>query len=128
LLILLANLFVYYFKTVNTKIFYIMLMASLSVLYLVPLEIFNLYGYWMKSVFAVTLLNLPIFFASIIFIHSFKNAPSKNIALGSNLMGAAIGGLLETTSFIFGIKALLLAVLLLYALSFPGLKKTISSN
>jgi hypothetical protein len=123
LLILLANLFIYHFKTVNTKLLYILLMVSLLVLYIVPLEMFNIYGYWIKSIFAVTLFNLPIFFASMIFINSFKNAPSKDIALGSNLVGAAIGGLLETTSFIFGIKALLLAVLLLYALSFLFLKE-----
>ena len=52
------------------------------------------------------------------YIYSFKNAPAKDLALGSNLIGAAFGGLLESISFITGIKALLLIVLLLYVFSF----------
>lgn len=122
LLVLLANLFIYHFKVVSTRLFYILLLASLAALYIIPIEIFNIYGYWTKSILAALLLNLPIFFAGVIFINSFKNAPAKNIALGSNLMGAAVGGLLEMMSFITGIRALLLAVFVLYVLSFLYLK------
>lgn len=123
LLGLLANLFIYHFKAVSTRLFYILLLASLTVLYVIPIEIFNIYGYWTKSILAVMLLNLPVFFAGVIFINSFKNSPSKHTAFGSNMMGAAVGGLLETISFISGIRALLLAVAALYILSFLYLKE-----
>jgi len=116
-LILMANLFVYYSKIINVKVFYSLLLISILILYLMPIDIFNAFGFWTKSILAVLILNLPIFFAGIIFIHSFKSVSSKNIALGSNLIGAATGGLLETVSFITGVKSVLLLVFALYILS-----------
>lgn len=117
-LILLANLFVSYFPVRTIFPFYVMLWISLLVLYVVPLDIFNAFGFWGKTLGASMFLNAPIFFAGAIFIHSFRDTPSKDIALGSNLIGAAFGGLLESLSFIIGIKALLLIALFIYALSF----------
>ncbi len=38
-------------------------------------------------------------------------------ALGSNLLGAVVGGVLESISFWTGLRALLLVAVLLYALS-----------
>ena len=116
-LILAANLFVYYSKRRNPKIYYLPLLLSIVVSYLTPLDAFNVFGYWTKSILAVLILNLPIFFAGIIFIHSFKSTKSKDIALGSNLIGATTGGLLETLSFIVGIKALLILVFIFYTAS-----------
>jgi site-specific recombinase len=57
---------------------------------------------------------------------SFKAAPARDIAFGSNLIGAALGGLLEPLSFVTGIRSLLLVVFVLYLVSFffaPGRKK-----
>jgi spermidine synthase len=118
ILILLANLFVSYFSFRSNAPFYGMLWLSLVILYVVPLDSFNAFGFWGKTLGASLFLNAPIFFAGIIFIHSFKDTPSKDLALGSNLIGAAFGGLLESLSFIIGIKALLLIALALYSLSF----------
>ena len=123
ILILLANLFVAYWKIHRILPYYIFLWVSLGLLYFIPLDIFNAFGFWTKTIIATLLLNLPIFFAGIIYINSFKDAPAKDHALGSNLIGAAFGGLLESLSFITGIKALLLMVLLLYGLSFFFLPK-----
>ena len=118
ILILLANLFVSLFPFRSVLPFYVMLWLSLLVLYTIPLDIFNVLGFWGKTLGASIILNAPIFFAGVIFIYSFKSTPSKDLALGSNLIGAAFGGLLESVSFIVGIKALLLIALFLYALSF----------
>jgi hypothetical protein len=41
--------------------------------------------------------------------------PDRDVALGANLIGAMIGGLLQSLTFVTGIKALLLIVALLYA-------------
>ncbi len=123
ILILLANLLVAYVKVQQSLPFYILLWVSVVLLYFIPLDIFNAFGFWAKAILATLFLNLPIFFAGIIYILSFKDAPAKDLALGSNLIGAAFGGLLESLSFITGIKALLLMVLLLYVLSFIFLYK-----
>jgi hypothetical protein len=127
-LILLANLFVAVFRVQQRLPFYLLLWASIVTLYLVPLEAFNAFGFWAKTLLASTFLNLPIFFAGIIFILSFRDAQAKDRALGSNLIGAALGGLLESLSFMTGIKALILLVLVLYFLSFLflGRKKSVA--
>jgi spermidine synthase len=118
LLILLANGVAARIKVRSTLPLYGMLWASLIILYLTPLDIFNGFGFWTKSLLATLFLNLPVFFAGIIYIQSFKNSPAKDLAFGSNLIGAAFGGLLESLSFLTGIKALLLLVLGLYLLSY----------
>ena len=123
ILILLANLFVSYFKVRRSFPFYIFLCVSVMLNYLINLDVFNALGFWSKIILASMFLNLPIFFAGIIFIVSFQETPAKDLALGSNLIGAAFGGLLESLSFITGIKALLIIVLILYILSFLFLSK-----
>ena len=62
--------------------------------------------------------TLPILFSGIIFIRSFANVTRKDEALGANLAGAIIGALLQSITFVIGIKALLLIVAGLYCLSF----------
>jgi predicted membrane-bound spermidine synthase len=123
-LILLSNLFVSYVKIKNINVIYCMLLLSLMAAYLVPVDAFNIFGKEMKTVLATTSLNLPIFFAGVIFIHSFRSAKAKNSAFGFNLIGAAVGGLLEPLSFITGIRSLLVVVFVLYSVSFFCLKKT----
>lgn len=125
ILILLANLFVSHFKIGNVKTFYCLLLLSIIVIYLVPLRTFNFLGYWPKSILVSIFLNLPIFFAGIIFIYSLKNTKYKDIAFGSNLLGSATGGILECLSFITGINILLLIVMVFYSLSFIFMKQKI---
>ncbi|MBN1671153.1 MAG: hypothetical protein JXR37_08985 [Kiritimatiellae bacterium] len=122
-LILLANLVVRRFRVRRVGRVYAGLFVSVAVVYLVPLDVFNVFGYWAKSVLAAAFMNIPVFFAGVIFITSFEKAPSKDRAFGSNLLGAAAGGLLETVSFITGIRALLLIVLVLYGASFAALRR-----
>lgn len=117
-LILLSNIFVYYFKKINIWICYFCLLSSTVIQYLLPLTIFNIMNYPFKEIVTGIYLNIPIFFAGIIFIQSFKNSSNKSIAFGSNLLGASFGGLLESVSFIAGIKSLLILVFIFYILSF----------
>jgi hypothetical protein len=56
-------------------------------------------------------------FSSIIFIRSFANASKKDEALGANLIGALVGALLQSITFVTGIKALLLIVMGFYFLA-----------
>lgn len=117
-LILLANTFVYYLKRINTHIVYLLLLCFIVIQYLVPLTIFNNLAYPLRGILPGLFLNTPVFFAGVIFIQSFKNTPDKSIAFGSNLLGAALGGILESVSFVTGIKSLLMLVLTFYLLSY----------
>ena len=118
ILILCANLFVKLRGVRNVKVIYYCLFAAVLVIYVIPLDILNVLGYVPRSIIASTILNLPIFFAGIIFIDSFSNTKRKDLAYGSNILGATMGGMLESLSFILGINALLLFVLGLYLLAF----------
>jgi len=117
LLILCANLFVSRVRIRSIKWVGLALVLSLLGAYFIPLQWFNFLSYWPGSLVASLFLNLPVFFGGILFIHFFKDSPAKNDAFGANLMGAAAGGLLESLSFVVGIKAILLVVLVLYGLS-----------
>jgi len=117
-LILLANLFVHFFKPPRIKIIYLLLFSSILFVYFIPLEVFNFLSYWPRSILSSIVLNLPIFFAGIVFIDSFKNTQLKNLAYGSNLLGATVGGILESASFIFGVNMLLVIVAGFYLVSY----------
>ncbi|MCB9747440.1 MAG: hypothetical protein H6755_03435 [Candidatus Omnitrophica bacterium] len=121
--ILLANLFVSKITIRNLKIPYLCLFLSLLIIFVVPLNIFNALGYWPKSILAGIMLNLPIFFAGIIFITSFKATDNKSVAFGSNLIGAAAGGLLECLPFLIGIRMLVLVTMGVYFLSLLFIKR-----
>ncbi len=56
-------------------------------------------------------------FSGILFLRSFAAVTGKDVALGANLIGALAGALLQTVTFLTGIKALLLIVTGLYVLA-----------
>lgn len=56
-------------------------------------------------------------FSGIVFLRSFAIAQDKSNALGANLIGALVGALLQSITFVTGIRALLLVVAGFYLLS-----------
>jgi hypothetical protein len=70
---------------------------------------------------AACIFTIPVFFAGLLFATEFRAANSPSAALGANMLGAVVGGLLENLSLIIGLKALLLIALALYALAGVGL-------
>ncbi|MBD3332414.1 hypothetical protein GF356_06160 [candidate division GN15 bacterium] len=123
LLVLLANFYVHRFKPTNLRPFYGILFVLLGLTYLTPLSWFNAMPFWPRVILGTGFLNLPIFFASVVFITSFKSVRSKNHAFGSNLLGSAVGGVLESLSFVVGVNALVLVALLLYIGSMVTIKR-----
>ena len=121
LLILLANICVERFGTSATqRMMYVVyggLSISLLLGYLIPVEVFITLPEVFKVLSSVTLYTLPTFFAGIIFATSFAKSKSPDQHLGSNMMGAILGGLLESLSFLYGIRSLFLIALVLYLLS-----------
>jgi hypothetical protein len=66
---------------------------------------------------AAVLLTVPVFFAGLLFATEFRAAESPSAALGANMLGAVVGGLLENSSLILGLRALLLVALGLYLMA-----------
>ena len=85
--------------------------------YVVPLETFFFRSLTVKVFAATIVLCLPVFFAGIIFIRSFAESNFSGSALGANLFGAMVGGMVESSSYWLGIKALLILAGLSYLFS-----------
>ncbi|MFQ5680050.1 MAG: hypothetical protein ACE5HP_11405, partial [Gemmatimonadota bacterium] len=93
------------------------LLASAVGLYFVDLARFAFLPFGTKAVVVGGLTTLPMAFAGIVFVRSFAVAPRKDLAFGANLFGALAGALLQSMSFVTGIRALLLIVAAFYALA-----------
>ena len=113
-MILLANLIAAKCPKLPLPPVYALLVLSCIGLYFLDLSTFAFLPYATKALVVGLLTSLPMLFSGIVFVRSFANAERKDTALGANLIGALAGGLLQSVTFVTGIKALLLIVALLY--------------
>lgn len=90
------------------------LIVTCLALYFVDLSTFAFLPFATKAVVVGTLTTVPMLFSGLIFIDSFARTTRKDAALGANLMGALVGGALQSITYVIGIKALLLVVAALY--------------
>jgi spermidine synthase len=117
IMIVAANMLVGRFEIKNVKPYYIGLGITLVLNYLVPISgLLGLSLVW-RIILASLALSLPMFFAGVIFAITFSQTQSIESALGSNLVGAVLGGMVEYSSLALGIRSLYLFALLFYALS-----------
>ncbi len=114
---LLANWLVYKFPRIKIGIAYVALIGICLALYFVDLAQFAFLPYAAKVVVVGSLTTLPMLFSGIIFVRSFASVEGKDDALGANMVGSLVGGLLQSVTFVVGIKTLLLIVAGLYLLS-----------
>jgi hypothetical protein len=122
LLIVGSNVLVEYRKDFNIGFAYAGIFASMIVSYAIPMQSLFVASYWLKALAAVAVLGMPVFFAGIVFIRSFAAVGFQGSALGSNLFGALVGGLLESLSMWTGIRSLLVVAALLYLASWLTLR------
>jgi hypothetical protein len=122
LVILLANLVVTRWQVAQRAVplhwIYIALFAVLLFNYFVPLRGLLEYGFWVQVFASGVRVAGPLFFSGIIFARWFERTNNTSAALGSNLMGAVVGGLSEYSSLALGLSDLYLLALLFYGLSF----------
>lgn len=116
-MILLANLVAWRWPRFPQWVIVTGLTVTVVALGFVPLDWFNALTGVTKLIAASTFLTAPVFFAGLIFIRSFVACADKSQALGSNLIGALVGGLLESISFVTGIRALIILVGIFYLLA-----------
>jgi hypothetical protein len=114
---LVANWIAYKFPKLSLAPVYVLLIGTCLGLYFVDLARFGFLPYPMKALIVGTLTSLPMLFSGIVFVRSFAVAKDKSNALGANLIGALVGALLQSITFVVGIKALLLVVAGFYLLS-----------
>lgn len=114
--ILLANL-IQAKKPIPLKAAYVGLVVSLLLQFFVPLSALNSWSVFNKAVFGSLFLNLPFFFSGTVFIQKLNATKFKSAAFASNLLGSAVGGMLEMFAFLWGIESLLFFSLGLYLLS-----------
>src|SRR5260370_3807211 len=121
-LIVAANLLVQWQPRMPVAWAYAGILASIGVSFAVPLERFFLPSLWLKALVATAVLCLPVFLAGIVFITAFGREGFRGEALGSNLLGALVGGLLESLSLWTGIRSLLVIAALLHGASWVALR------
>ena len=114
IMILLANLIAARFPNISLRLVYLGLIGSCIGLYFIDLAGFAPLPYGQKAAIVALLTALPVLFSGMVFIRSFAAVDGRDKALGANMMGSLVGGLLQSVTFITGIKALLLIVALLY--------------
>ena len=116
-LIVAANLIVHWRPGIAVTFAYIGIFASILAAYIIPPEAFFFGSFWAKVFASTAVLCLPVFFAGIVFIVSFAREGFRSEALGSNLLGALLGGMLESISMWTGMRSILILVAFFYALS-----------
>jgi hypothetical protein len=86
-------------------------------MFAVPIRSLFFASWAFRAIAASIVLCLPVFFAGIIFVASFARVGFRGKALGSNLFGSLVGGVLESFSLWFGLKSLTILAAALYLLS-----------
>ena len=111
--LLLANVYVVYRRPEKLNLSYALLFASLLADYAIPWSSIPGSGTFIGILICFAYC-VPIFFAGIVFTESFRRSASQSNAFGANMLGAVAGGLAQSLSFIFGMKALLLIAAIIY--------------
>lgn len=114
--LLLANLAVQARRPQNLRRYYILLVAAILLDFGIPWSALPGSGTVIGLLLCIAYC-IPIFFAGMIFTESFRRMEGKSHAFGANMMGSVAGGLAQNLSFVFGMKALLLAAAAFYVLS-----------
>jgi SAM-dependent methyltransferase len=116
-LIVAANLFYSSMPRIPLWVPYAGLFLTLALMFSVPVEKLFFTSWLARAIVATLALCVPVFFAGIIFVSSFARVGFRGSALGSNLFGSLLGGLLESFSLWFGLKSLAILAAALYLLS-----------
>jgi hypothetical protein len=115
-MILLANVVTTRWRP-GISIIYVGLFVALAVNYLLPLEDLLQYGFWLQVVAAGVRVAAPMFFSGMIFARWFERTSTPGSALGANLIGAVVGGLIEYSSLVIGLRQLYLLAIAFYGAS-----------
>lgn len=122
-MILAANLFVGRCKPTDVRPYYALLLCSLLLNYMVPLSSILGQNFLLRGLISGFAISLPVFFAGIVFAISLSKMKTVELAFGSNLLGSVVGGMLEYTSLIYGIRSLYILAAFAYVLSLIAMRQ-----
>lgn len=117
LMVLAANAAAGRLTAYRRPLWYSLLAVSLLLLWALPVQPLFALPLWARALAAGPLVAIPIFFAGVIFSSELRGRADAVAALGCNLCGAVLGGLLENLSMIVGLKAVVLLALAIYLAS-----------
>jgi SAM-dependent methyltransferase len=121
---LLANLYVQRMRPRSEAPWFVLLFVALALLWLVtPGQLAGLTPI-PRALMAGLLAGLPVGFAGVIVSSRLGQMNDPTGALGSNLLGAVLGGCLEYSSMLIGLRGLLGLAALLYALGLFVTRRT----
>ncbi len=124
LMILAANALANRLQNINRNVFYVLLISSLVLNYLLPVSSWlGSADYVTKGIVSSIFLALPLFFAGLIFAGSIRLTTQIGAALSSNLLGTVLGGMFEYASLAVGIHQLYLLAGMFYLLSWVATLK-----
>ena len=123
-MVLAANALASRLAAYRPALWYFLLAASLLGLWLMPPHLLVELPLVARGVAGGIAFAIPIFFAGVIFSSELRCRGDASAALGSNLCGAVVGGLLENLSMLAGLKAIGLLALAIYLGSlYAGIKR-----
>lgn len=123
LFIMAANWSVKRFAGLRVWIAYTGIAATGLLAYVVPVDRYFFANVFLRALCAMIVLCSPAYFAGVIFAKSYAAAGFESTALGSNILGALCGGIVESLSFWTGIRSLVLVALGFYLLSALFIKR-----
>jgi spermidine synthase len=97
--------------------YYLGLLAALALNLVVPMTSFLALPGAIKVVLSCLVVFVPVFFAGVVFAASFRDSAQPDLAFGSNIGGAILGGLSENLSLVVGFNNLLIIAMAYYVLS-----------
>ncbi|MEM7221530.1 MAG: class I SAM-dependent methyltransferase [Pseudomonadota bacterium] len=115
-LIILANATTMMVRRDLRWIAYLGLFASLALSYSLDLSATLDKGWLLTGLVALAIVS-PVFFAGIIFARSYADSSVAGASIGANILGAVVGGLLEYTTMMTGIKSMTLLAMAFYGMS-----------
>ena len=113
-----ANLYVMVKRPDNLLYYFVMLWVALLINYTIRPSMLLTLTLGSRAIIGGLLNALPVFFAGIIFSTLFARSDHPSASLGSNLLGAVVGGCLEYIAMFTGLKTLSLIALTLYLVTF----------
>jgi spermidine synthase len=122
-MILGANLYVSKRRPTDVRLYYALLLCSLLFNYMVPVSSLLGQNFLLRGLISGLAISLPVFFAGIIFAISLSKMKTVELAFGSNLLGSVVGGMLEYSSLIYGIRSLYVLAAFVYILSLLALRR-----
>jgi spermidine synthase len=114
---LLSNFYVMVRKPQSLVPYYILLVASLLLGLVVPMASFLALPGISRVLVSCLVVFVPIFFAGVVFASSFSASARPDVAFGSNIGGAILGGLSENLSLAVGFNNLLILAMAYYVVS-----------